>query len=173
MNLTSELMKRFRQSIQTSIIILAMVAIWIFFAILTEGAYLSPQNFSNLFRQMTVTAFLAIGMVLIIVTMGIDLSVGKLAGFVSVVVAAFQANVWTVYLPDNGVLAAALSILIGLIVGILFEVIQGYLIAYLNIPAFIVTLGGMFILGGLILLVTQGKTIPANQPDFAVIAQAY
>ena len=48
----------------------------------------------------------------------------------------------------------------------LFGVLQGYIIAYLNVPAFIVTLGGMFVLNGLILLVTQGKTILANQPHF-------
>ena len=58
---------------------------------MTDGIYLSPQNFSNLFRQMTITAILSVGMVLVIVAGHIDLSVGKLAGFVSVVVAYFQA----------------------------------------------------------------------------------
>ena len=51
--------------------------------------------------------------------------------------------------------------------------IQGSIIAYLRVPSFIVTLGGMFVLNGLILLVTQGKTIPANQPGFSYIAQGY
>jgi D-xylose transport system permease protein len=173
MNLTSEIMKRFRQNIQTYTIILALILIWVCFAIATEGAYFSPQNISNLFRQMTVTGFLAIGMVLVIVTGNIDLSVGKLAGFVSVAAAAFQANVWTKIIPDNGILAAALSIGIGLLIGTLFGCLQGYMISYLAIPAFIVTLGGMFVLRGGILLVTQGKTIPANQPAFSVIAQGY
>jgi D-xylose transport system permease protein len=173
MNISSDLMRRFRQNIQTYTIILALILIWIFFAVLTEGAYFSPQNISNLFRQMTVTSFLGIGMVLVIVTGNIDLSVGKLAGFVSVVAAYFQAEVWTQLLPDNGVLAAALSVIIGLLVGVLFGCLQGYLISYLAIPAFIVTLGGMFVLNGGILVVTQGKTIPANQPAFSVIAQGY
>jgi len=53
----------------------------------TDGGYLGPQNFSNLFRQMAVTAILSVGMVLIIVTGNIDLSVGNFAGFISVVVA--------------------------------------------------------------------------------------
>lgn len=171
--LTAELGQRFRSNMQTYTIILAMVAIWILFAILTNGAFFSAQNVSNLFRQMTVTSFLAIGMVFVIVTGNIDLSVGKLAGFVSVVAAYFQANVWYQMMPNQPLIAAVLSILIGVGVGVLFGVLQGYIIAYLNVPAFITTLGGMFVLNGLILLVTQGKTIPANQPYFSDIAQGY
>jgi D-xylose transport system permease protein len=174
MNLSTEITKRFRENIQTYTIILALIVIWVLFAVLTPNwAYLQPQNFSNLFRQMTVTSFLAAGMVLVIVTGNIDLSVGKLAGFVSVVVAFFQAKVWNTILPDQPVIAAALSVAIGLIVGMLFGVLQGYIISYLNVPAFIVTLGGMFILRGGILVITQGKTIPANQPAFSEIAQGY
>lgn len=171
--LMGELGKRFRSNMQTYTIILALVAIWIFFAILTGGAYLQAQNVSNLFRQMTVTSFLAIGMVFVIVTGNIDLSVGKLAGFVSVVVAYFQANIWYNLIPDQPYVAAVLSIIIGLGVGVLFGVMQGYMISFLQVPSFIVTLAGMFILTGLILLVTQGKTIPANQAGFDLIAQGY
>lgn len=170
---SSNLVSMFRQNIQTYAIILALVFIWIFFAFLTDGRYLSPQNFSNLFRQMTVTAFMGIGMVLVIVTGNIDLSVGKLAGFVSVVVAYFQAEIWTDIIPNMPIVAATLSVFIGLAVGSLWGVVQGYIIAHLNVPSFIVTLGSMFILNGAILLVTQGKTIPANQPGIAYIAQGY
>jgi D-xylose transport system permease protein len=174
MNLSAEITKRFRENIQTYTIILALIVIWALFALLTPNfSYLQPQNFSNLFRQMTVTSFLAAGMVLVIVTGNIDLSVGKLAGFVSVVVAFFQAKVWNTLLPDQPVIAAALSVGIGLIVGMLFGVLQGYIISFLNVPAFIVTLGGMFILRGGILIITEGKTIPANQPAFSEIAQGY
>ena len=173
MNLSAEIIKRFRDNIQTYTIILAMIVIWVFFAVMTEGRYLGPQNFSNLFRQMTVTAFLGIGMVLVIVTGNIDLSVGKLAGFVSVVVAQFQAYIWADIIPDQPLLAAILSVLIGLGVGIIFGVIQGYVISYMGVPSFIVTLGGMFVFNGGILLVTEGRTIPANQPYFSAIAQGY
>jgi D-xylose transport system permease protein len=169
----SALNQRFRQNIQTYIIIIALIAIWGVFAVVTKGGYLSPQNISNLFRQMTVTSFLAAGMVLVMVTGGIDLSVGKLAGFVSVVVALFQRDVWVQFIPDQPILAALLSVVVGLIVGSLFGMFQAYIIAYLRVPAFIVTLGGMFILNGGILLVTQGKTIAANQPGFSTIAQGY
>lgn len=163
----------FRRNIQTYIIIIALVAIWGVFAIATKGSYLSPQNISNLFRQMTVTSFLATGMVLVMVTGGIDLSVGKLAGFVSVIAAAFQRDIWFQLIPNQPILAAILSVIVSLAVGTLFGVFQGYIIAYLRVPAFIVTLGGMFVLNGGILLVTEGKTIAANQPGFSFIAQGY
>ncbi len=169
----SALSQRFRQNIQTYIIIIALVVIWGVFAVVTKGGYLSPQNISNLFRQMTVTSFLAAGMVLVMVTGGIDLSVGKLAGFVSVIAAVFQRDIWFTIIPDQPILAAALSVLVALAVGALFGVFQGYIIAYLRVPAFIVTLGGMYILNGGILLVTQGKTIAANQPGFSTIGQGY
>lgn len=169
----SNLTKAIRRNLQTYTLILALIFIWFFFAFLTKGSYLSAQNFSNLVRQMVVTAFLGIGMVLVIVTGNIDLSVGKLAGFVSVVVAQFQANIWTKIIPDQPLLAASLSVFVGLMVGVLAGVVQGYIIAYLRVPAFIVTLGGMFVFNGLLLLVTAGKTIPANQPWMSLIAQGY
>jgi D-xylose transport system permease protein len=172
MNL-SMLAQRFRKNIQTYIIIIALVAIWGVFAIVTKGGYLSSQNISNLFRQMTVTGFLAAGMVLVMVTGGIDLSVGKLAGFVSVVVALFQRDIWFRLIPNEPIIAAILSVFVGIIVGLLFGMYQAYIISYLRVPAFIVTLGGMFILNGGILLATGGQTIAANQPGFSFIAQGY
>jgi len=162
-----------RSNIQTYAILLALVGIWLIFSFTTNGSYLDPQNISNLFRQMTVTALLAIGMVLVIVAGHIDLSVGKLSGFVSVVVAYLQAYIWYSYLPDQPLLAAILSVFFGLLVGTFFGAIQGYIIAYLGVPSFIVTLAGLWLFNGLILLVTAGKTIPANQPIFSAIAQDY
>jgi D-xylose transport system permease protein len=150
-----------------------LVGIWAIFFIATGGTYLESQNISNLFRQMSVTGFLAAGMVLVIVTGNIDLSVGKLAGFVSVVAAYLQAYIWFKYLPNQPLLSATLTVIISLAVGALFGALQGYIIAYLNVPSFIVTLGGLWLFNGLILLVTGGKTIPANQPWFADIAQGY
>jgi len=162
-----------KKNMQTYAIIMAMVVIWILFSLLTEGRYIGSQNISNLFRQMVITSFLAIGMVLVMVTGNIDLSVGKLAGFVSVVVAQFQADVWFHYIPNRELLTTIFSVLIGIGVGTIFEVLQGYLISYLHVPAFIVTLGGQWVLNGGILIITGGKTIPANQPMFSVIAQGY
>ncbi len=167
------LKKQLKGNIQTYAILLALILIWVLFSFLTEGKYVGPQNFSNLFRQMTVTSLLAIGIVLVIVTGNIDLSVGKLAGFVSVVVAKFQDDIWFSFMPNNELLTTIFSVLIGIGVGTIFEMVQGYLVAYLRVPSFIVTLGGAWILTGAILVVTEGKTIAANQPIFSIIAQGY
>jgi len=174
---TTSLASRFfwsiRRNIQTYTLLIAVVIIWTIFYFATGGSYLDPENISNLFRQMSVTSFLSIGMVLVIVTGNIDLSVGKLAGFVSVVCAYLQYYVWYRYFPNQVFLAAALSVICGIAVGLLAGVIQGYIIAYLGLPAFIVTLAGMWLFNGLILLVTQGKTIAAHQAVFSDIAQGY
>jgi D-xylose transport system permease protein len=163
----------FRQNAQTSIIILALIVIWLIFTILAavmkDVNFLSPQNISNIFRQMTITGIMATGMVLVIVTGNIDLSVGRLAGFASTAVAFNQAYRFT----DSPAVAAVVSIGIGLAVGTLWGMFQGYIISYLRVPAFIVTLGSMFILGGLTLLQTEGQTITSNQPYFNVIGQGY
>jgi D-xylose transport system permease protein len=81
--------------------------------------------------------------------------------------------VWPRLFPGQELLAAILSVIFGVGVGVLWEAAQGAIVAYLRVPSFIVTLGGQWILTGLILLRTGGKTIPANQPSFSVIAQGY
>jgi len=172
-SLSTRFFQSIRRNIQSFILLFVVLAIWLVFTFTTHGLYLGPENISNLFRQMCVTSFLAIGMVLVIVTGSIDLSVGKLAGFVSVVAAFLQYYVWFKLLPGQVVLPAILSIVGGLLVGLLAGVVQGWIIAYLGLPAFIVTLGGLWFFNGLLLLVTQGKTIPANQPVFSDIAQGY
>src|SRR5215212_730548 len=166
--------QQIRSNFQTYALVAAMIVIWGLFFILTNGIYLSPQNFSNLFRQMSVTAVLSVGMVLVIVAGHIDLSVGRLAGFISVVVAYLQAYTWNKYLPGaSPVLTTTLSVLCGLAMGTLYGVMHGWIIGYLRVPSFIVTLASMWILNGLILIRTGGKTIPANQPLFSYIAQGY
>jgi D-xylose transport system permease protein len=169
----ADIVKQFRANLRTYGLIIATIVIWVFFFVVTDGAYLGAQNFSNLFRQMSVTAILSVGMVLVIVTGNIDLSVGNFAGFISVVVAKLQNDVWRVVLPNQPLLAATLSVLIGLAVGILFGILQAYVIAYLRVAAFIVTLGGMWVFKGALLIVTEGKTIAANQPYFSAIGQGY
>jgi D-xylose transport system permease protein len=170
----SEIGQQLRSNFQTYALVLAMVVIWMLFFSLTNGIYLTPQNFSNLFRQMTITAVLSVGMVLVIVAGHIDLSVGRLAGFVSVVVAYLQAYTWNKYLPGvSPWITTSLSILCGLGMGTLYGVVHGYIIGYLRVPSFIVTLASMWILNGFILIRTGGKTIPANQPLFSYIAQGY
>jgi len=173
-NNISQIGQQIRSNLQTYALVVALIVIWLLFFFLTNGIYLSAQNFSNLFRQMTITAVLSVGMVLVIVAGHIDLSVGKLAGFVSVVVAYLQAYTWNQYLPGAPAwLTTTLSVLAGLAIGTLYGVLHGYIIGYLRVPSFITTLASMWILNGLILIRTGGKTIPANQPLFSYIAQGY
>jgi D-xylose transport system permease protein len=165
--------KQLSGNLQTYALVIALVVIWGLFAVLTNGTYISSQNVSNLFRQMTITAIMSVGMVLVIVHGSIDLSVGRLAGFVSVVVATLQLRTWEHYFPGQALLAAILSVICGIGVGTLYGVVQGYIIAYLRVTSFIVTLGSMWILNGAILVVTEGRTIAANQEYFEDIGQGY
>jgi D-xylose transport system permease protein len=170
----SQIGQQIRSNLQTYALVVAMIVIWLLFFFLTDGVYLSAQNFSNLFRQMTITAVLSVGMVLVFVAGHVDLSVGRLAGYVSVIVAYLQAYTWNQLLPGAPAwLTTILSILCGLAIGTLYGVGQGYIIGFLRVPSFIVTLGSMWILNGLILIRTGGKTIPANQPLFSYIGQGY
>lgn len=139
----------------------ALVAIWLFFQWMTVspiypyGTFLHPTNFSNLLQQMAVTGVLAVGMLLVIVAGQIDLSVGSVVGLAGGVAALTQ---------DPYGLAGALGL--ALIVGVVVGAVQGSLIAYANIPAFIVTLGGLLAWSGVTLWLTAGATIPVRLPFF-------
>ncbi len=141
--------------------VFALIAIWIFFAVRTEKAlFLHPDNLANLLKQMSVTGVLAVGMLFVIIARQIDLSVGSLVGLAGGVAAMSQG--WGL-LPS---LAAAL------VVGIVVGALQGALAAYANIPAFIVTLGGLLTWRGVILYLSKGETIPVRLPVFRMIGVA-
>src|SRR5918997_2480844 len=133
----------------------ALVLIWIAFQWATDGLFLGARNFSNLMRQTAVTGVLAVGMLLVIVAGQIDLSVGSVVGLAGGVAAMTQE-------PYG--LAGALGL--ALIVGVLVGAVQGSLISYGNIPAFIVTLGGLLAWRGVILGLSKGATIPVSLPFF-------
>lgn len=169
-------------NLRTYTMIFALLFIWVLFGFLTDWVFFYPRNISNLFRQMTIISFLAIGMVLVIVTGNIDLSVGSVTGFVSAVVAAFQKYIFPDLLPilfpditqpALGIISTILTVVIALIVGGMIGVWQGTIVAYLGVPAFIVTLGGMMIFRGGVLGVTQGKTIVPIEEPLRLVAQGY
>jgi D-xylose transport system permease protein len=130
--------------------VIALVCIWLVFTMLTGGTFLSTQNLSNLSRQATVTAILAIGMVLIIISANIDLSVGFGAGLLGAITAII--HVWW----DIPIIWTLLAVIC---IGILIGIMHGFLVAYQRIPAFIVTLGGFLVYRGLMLAFTKGETI--------------
>lgn len=172
----------FSKNLKTYTMIIALVLIWLLFGYMTDWIFFKPRNMSNLFRQMTIVSFLSIGMVLIIVTGNIDLSVGSAVGLVSAVTAYLQAIILPPLLEawfpgseilTRGLISTGISILAGLGVGVTIGIIQGSIVAYLGVPAFIVTLGGMLIFRGGVLGVTQGKTIVPIEDSFRLIAQGY
>ncbi|OLD28898.1 MAG: hypothetical protein AUJ04_00485 [Acidobacteria bacterium 13_1_40CM_3_55_6] len=140
--------------------LLALVVIWLFFQWATidqyhpYGLFLGAVNFSKLLQQMAVTGVLAVGMLMVIVCGNIDLSVGAVVGLAGGIAALTQG--WGL------VPSLAAAIFVGLLIG----AVQGALVAYVNIPAFIVTLGGLEAWRGVILRLTKGATIPVELPFF-------
>ena len=139
----------------------AFVVLCLVFNVITEGRFLTPRNIFNLTIQTVSVAIMATGMVFVIVTRHIDLSVGSLLATCSAVMAMVQ----TVVLPQwlglglGSPLIAPVAILAGLAVGTLIGAINGWLIGYLTIPAFIVTLGGLLIWRNVGWYLTNGQTI--------------
>jgi D-xylose transport system permease protein len=156
--------KKFTFNLKLYTMIIALVGIWIIFAIATKGDFLTSRNMSNLFRQMVSTAVLAIGMVFVIIAGQIDLSVGSLLGLTGGIAAI--ANVWFHF---NGILSIIIALAIGLILGAW----NGWWVAYKNVPSFIVTLAGMLVFRGILIGITNGYTIAPLSSDFQFIGQAY
>jgi putative multiple sugar transport system permease protein len=131
--------------------IIALVAIIIVFQIWTGGLTLNQTNVINVFQQYSYILILAIGMVMVIVAGHIDLSVGSVAAFVGIIVAQSMAT-WHFSWP--------FAILLGLAVGALVGAWQGFWVAYVHVPAFIVTLAGMLIFRGANQLVGNSTALP-------------
>jgi D-xylose transport system permease protein len=128
-----------------------------------DGIFLQPRNLSNLMTQMSVTAIIAVGMLMVIVSGNIDLSVGSLLGFAGGV-AAYALTVLDYGLP--------VAIVAAVLVGVAIGVFHGALTAYLNIPAFIVTLGGLLAWRGAVKWLLGGNTIPISDETFKAIGNA-
>ncbi|HHT47821.1 MAG TPA: sugar ABC transporter permease [Firmicutes bacterium] len=161
-SLFSRLNARFDLRAYTMII--ALVIIWLFFTVLTEGRFLTPRNISNLARQVSITAILAIGMVMVIVTTHIELSVGSILGLTGGIAGILQ--VWY-HVPTP------VAILVALVFGALIGAFHGYWVAYHNVPAFIVTLAGLLAYRGILLGITKGQTVAPLHPSFRVFSSGY
>jgi len=137
----------------------ALAVIWIGFDILSGGVFLTPRNLWNLSVQTASVAIMATGMVLVIVTRNIDLSVGAILGVTGMIFGVAQVQWLPAYLGLEHWLTAPLAVLIAVTIGGLIGLFQGWLIAYLGIPSFIVTLGGLLVWRGAAWWVTTGQTI--------------
>jgi D-xylose transport system permease protein len=154
----------FKLDLQSYTLIAALVLIAIIFSIFTGGEFLSSRNISNLFSQMAVIAILAIGMTLVIVASHIDLSVGSIVGLTGGIAAMLQVWYgWNTFF----VIIAAIGI------GALIGLFQGWWVAYRDVPAFIVTLGGMLIFRGILIGLSDGQTISSMSDSFKSIGNSY
>ena len=152
----------------------ALALIWIGFHLYTlissgEGLFLTPRNLWNLSVQTSSIAVMATGMVLIIVMRHIDLSVGSIVGFVSTIIGVAQVRFLPVYLGLDNPTIWIIAVVIALAVGAAIGAFHGSLVAYLGIPAFIVTLGGQLFWRGAAWWVTAGQTIAPLDDRFALM----
>lgn len=165
MSFINDLQRVLKQNIREYGMFIALFVIWVIFAILTDGIFISSRNISNLLNQTGYIAVLGVGMTLVIVIRHIDLSVGFLAGFLGAVAAiALVFWGWPVLL----VLPAVL------VLGLLLGFVPGFLVAKMGIPAFVATLAGWLIYRGAILVVTERTgTIIIPNDTFNAIGNGY
>ncbi len=147
----------------------ALLIIWIGFHILTNGLFLTPRNLWNLSVQTTEIAVMATGMVLIIVTRNIDLSVGSILGFCGMIMGVMQAKVLPQYLGFDASTTWIISLLCGILTGVVIGTFQGMIIAFMNVPSFIVTLGGLLVWRGATWFVTSGQTVAPMDATFRIM----
>ena len=145
--------------------VIALVVVFILFAVLTQGRLLYPQNLSNLLLQNAYVLVMACGMLLCILTGGnIDLSVGSTVCLIGAIAAQLMAK-------QN--MNAIAVIVIGLLIACAIGVWQGFWIGYIHIPPFICTLSGMFLFRGLGRAILGSKTVAISNKTFLNIFASY
>ena len=147
----------------------ALLLIWLVFHALSGGVFLTPRNLWNLSVQTASVAIMATGMVFVIVTRNIDLSVGSILGFIAMVMAVMQTRVLDQYIGDGSAIMWLVTLLIGMGVGVAIGALHGFVIAYGTVPAFIVTLGGLLVWRGAAWWVTTGQTVSQLDPNFRLM----
>jgi len=151
--------------------LVALVAILLGFDVVSGGTFLRPENMSTLAVQAVGVAILATGMVLVIVSRNIDLSVGSLVGLIAMTYALLMTD-WLpnilglgVDFPFRWLIALAIGIVLGAVVGGL----QGFIIAYIGVPSFVVTLGGLLSIRGVVYELSQGAAVSGLDPTFQLL----
>jgi putative multiple sugar transport system permease protein len=158
------LLALFKSNVREYGMLLALIAIMIFFQFTTNGILMKPVNITNLVLQNSYIIVMALGMLLIIVSGWIDLSVGSVAAFVGAISAVLMVKLG---------LHWSITMLISLLAGALIGAWQGFWVAYIKIPAFIVTLAGMLIFRGLTLLILQGEAVGPFPVEFQRLSTGF
>jgi len=163
----------FVNALELDVRLLGMVAalfvIWIVFDIFSGGAFITPRNLFNISIQSASVMVMATGMVFVIVTRNIDLSVGSMLGFIGMLIGVMQVNLLPSILGHGHEMIWLIALVGGIAVGAIIGGIQGTVIAYLGVPAFIVTLGGLLVWRGAAWWVTSGQTVAPMDPTFLLI----
>ena len=162
MSLVTKLKKA--KNSNTFIIFLALLVIWAVFISVTGGNFINSRNISNLLRQMSITGILSIGMIFIIISGEIDLSVGSQMALLGGIAAIMDVNLKMPFI---------LTIIVTLILGFAFGIWNGYWTANKSVPSFIVTLSGMLVFRGVLIGITGGKTISPISKSFEILGQSY
>lgn len=154
----------FRTHIRQYGMLVALIVITLFFQVVTNGTLLQPLNVTNLILQNSYIVVMALGMLLVIVAGHIDLSVGSVAAFTGAV-----AGVLMVRYQLNPSIAVLICLLIGAAIG----AVQGFWVAFMKIPAFIVTLAGMLVFRGLTLVLLEGQSIGPFPTTFQRLSSGF
>ena len=145
-------------------LLISLVAIMVFFQMMTDGTLFQPLNLTNLILQNSYIIVMALGMLLVIVAGHIDLSVGSVCGFIGAVAAVLMVEYEMHFVPAT---------LICLILGGAIGAAQGYWVAFYKIPSFIVTLAGMLVFKGLALAVLGGSSVGPFPADFQLLSTGF
>ncbi len=154
----------FKNNIREYGMLIALIAIMLFFQIQTGGILFKPVNITNLVLQNSYVIAMALGMLLIIVSGWIDLSVGSVVALIGALAAVLMVKYDVDWVVTVGIC---------LVVGAAIGAFQGYWVAYLKIPAFIVTLAGMLIFRGLTFVLLQGESIGPFPVGFQKISSGF
>ena len=151
-------------------LLLLVLMVTVLTSYLVDSPFLSSRNLTNLFRQAAINGVLATGMTFVILTGGIDLSIGSLVALTGVFVALSQVRLgW----DQSGAMGAWASSLAGVGSGLVFGFLTGGMIAWLRIPPFVITLGMMVIYRGVALILTDGSGIQPVSESLRVLSEGY
>lgn len=149
--------------------IAVLLVIWVGFHLLSGGTFITPRNLWNLSVQTSSIAIMATGMVLVIVSRNIDLSVGSMVGTVGMVMAMLQVEWLPPVLGIGSPWLWVVTLALGLVLGAAIGALQGSIIAYIGVPSFIVTLGGLLVWRGFAWLTASGRTIAPMDAKFQLL----
>jgi D-xylose transport system permease protein len=147
----------------------ALAVIWIAFHVLSGGTFLTPRNLWNLSVQTSSVAIMATGMVLVIVSRNIDLSVGSMLGLIGMAMALVQTEILPDFIGFDNPFTWVVAVAVGIALGALLGAFQGFIVAYVGVPSFIVTLGGLLVWRGVAWALSSGRTIAPLDSTFQLL----